>query len=338
MTTVIVPPFGGPYQLTLEPAAAFEPGSAAAVATELSSGARWRLVVQQPIDVTWSSTCPTQTFAAGSPIGCVGLSARDIEFQMHGLWMASHAAFRGIQAAAGQGGLVASSAIPVRRRFDAGCGVEALVEGWDDVELRDGDVVVISEKVAAMAQGRVGGATLLDGEDPKFLGAARRAELAQRVGERVGFDVSATDLLLVDYVDQNTVSLGCHDPNATCGRLARLIAERRGCSVDVLVADSDTGVDQCHPLLGLMTIGATPTGATAGLTIYEALRATAVAEYVRGHVLGVPLVVVSPSERNRHRPAVGSDRPYPGMMHVIMEDRVHRGTATPLYWNGDVGG
>jgi hypothetical protein len=113
--------------------------------------------------------------------------------------------------------------------------------------------------------------------------------------------------------------VGAADHNAACARLAAAITESGGKRVDVVVSDTDTGLDTRRPLIGTLTIAATPLGATAGLNLYEAMRCAVAAEFVRGHNRGIPVVLCIPAERRRGRPGVGLPRSYPGALDARRE-------------------
>ena len=51
---------------------------------------------------------------------------------------------------------------------------------------------------------------------------------------------------------------------------------------DVVVSDTDTGTEVRETLIGCITVGATPLGATAGLVLYECMRVAAATELCRG--------------------------------------------------------
>ncbi len=91
----------------------------------------------------------------------------------------------------------------------------------------------------------------------------------------------------------------------------------------MVVSDTDTGLDVLAPLIGTLTIGATPLGATAGLTLYECMRCACAAEFVRGHDKGIAIVVCRPAARCAKRARLGEHRGYAGML-----DRHREGALT----------
>ena len=95
--------------------------------------------------------------------------------------------------------------------------------------------------------------------------------------------------------------------------------ERTGSTVDVVVSDTDTGLDVRAPLIHTVTIGATPLGATAGLTLYECMRCACAAEFDRGHDRGIPLVLCRPARRCAQRERMGEHRGYDGVLDARRE-------------------
>src|SRR5690606_37207343 len=141
--------------------------------------------------------------------------------------------------------------------------------------------------------------------------------------ERLGFPVTSLHLLIADAYDSPehgaSAVVGCLDHNRAAHDLARSIAADGGPVVDVIVSDTDTGIDVRQPLIGTLTLGATPLGATAGLNLYESMRCACAAEFVRGHDLGIPLVVCRPAARCANRPAMGQHRGYAGTLDYGQE-------------------
>ena len=89
--------------------------------------------------------------------------------------------------------------------------------------------------------------------------------------------------------------------------------------VDVIISDTDTGLDVRSPLIGCITIAATPLGATAGVNLYEAMRCSTAAEFVRGHDKRIPIVICIPAERRKKRDGIGLKRSYDGALHISKE-------------------
>jgi len=244
--------------------------------------------------------------------------------------IAVNAAVKGLLGAMGQSGHVCRRAIAVERYLDTGGGYDALCQQIADAItgiVLGGDTIVVADKVLALAQARIGPAEILTDPDPKTVNEATREALAARWSQACGLPISATHLLLADeYQGPDGVAaatLGCADHNAAARDIAQAIARRTGVVVDVVVSDTDTGLDVLAPLIGTLTIGATPLGATAGLTLYECMRCACAAEFVRGHDKGIAIVVCRPAARCAKRARLGEHRGYAGML-----DRHREGALT----------
>lgn len=238
------------------------------------------------------------------------------------LALATNAAFKGLLGAMGQSGHICARTIPLEGRLP-------LDEGWEAIAgrlaaqaapaLRDGDVLVVAEKVVAAAQGRLGPRSILLDPDPKTIGAAEREHLAQQLSQTLGFRVTPLHLLLADEYPGERATLGVDDHNRAAFELAAMLAARHGLCVDVVISDTDTGLDVREPLIGTLTLAATPLGATAGLTLYEAMRCAVAAEFVRGHDRLIPAVICVPAERRRRRERSGEARAYDGALDARRE-------------------
>jgi len=238
------------------------------------------------------------------------------------LAIATNAAFKGLLGSMGQSGHVCASTRAIEKRLDLEmdwtdlCAYLAvLINGLVD----EGDTIVIADKVVAVAQGRLGPGKILTEPDPKTISAERLVELAKRYEHELGICITPTHLLLADQYGSDQATLGALDHNQAAYELSRSIALQGGVNVDVVVSDTDTGLDVRTPLIGCVTIGATPLGATGGLTLYEAMRCAVAAEFVRGHTRNIPLVLCIPAERCRKRPRLGQHRGYDGMLHISQE-------------------
>jgi len=235
--------------------------------------------------------------------------------------VAVNAAIKGMLGAMGQSGHVCRRATGVEVRLDTDRGYDDLLDQVTAAvrdRVRGGDTVVVAEKLLAAAQGRLGPAEVLTSPDPKAVDARTRQALAEKWSARTGMPVSPLHLLLADEFTHPTrgpmATLGCLDHNGAAHDLARSIHEASGVVVDVVVSDTDTGIDVRAPLIGTLTLGATPLGATAGLNLYECMRCACAAEFVRGHDRGIPIVICTPSQRCADRPGAGAPRGYPGAL------------------------
>lgn len=244
--------------------------------------------------------------------------------------IATNAALKGLLGAMGQSGHVCREAIPVSVLLDLHSGHESVTEqilAAVTPLVRPGDTIVVAEKVVAVAQGRIGPARILTEPDPKTISAPERAVIADRVSRELEMPVSSLHLLLADeyrHPDGTLLAtLGCEDHNQAAADLAAAVRQRLNVAVDVVISDTDTGLDVRAPLIGTVTFGATPLGATAGLSLYECMRCACAAEFVRGHDRGIPVVVCRPAHRCADRPALGVYRGYPGALERDRESLAH---------------
>jgi F420-0:gamma-glutamyl ligase len=243
------------------------------------------------------------------------------------LAIAVNAAFKGLLGYEGESGHVCARTIAVQVPLHPERGTSSLWEEISvavcDVDLADGDTVVLPDKIIAIGEGRTGPRSLLDDNDPKRLDAAARAQVASVWQQVTGHPISDLHLLLADCYEspdgRALVTLGVLDHNGSAASLSDVIFDATGVRVDVVISDTDTGLDVRRPLIGTVTIGATPLGATAGLTIYEAMRCACAAEFTRGHRRGIPIVICRPAERCAKRPQTGDHRGYSGALDLGRE-------------------
>jgi len=237
--------------------------------------------------------------------------------------IAVNAAFKGLLASNGQSGHICAKTEPVRVELIESRGWAATMDEIASAlagRIRSGDVVVVADKVVAAAQGRVAPRALLLSPDPKTIAADQLDALAAQWEERLGFLITPTHLLLADEYGVEHATVGARDHNVACAELAAVIQSRHNVRVDVIISDTDTGLDTRRPLIGTLTIAATPLGATKGVNLYEAMRCAVAAEFTRGHKLRIPIVVCIPAERRRHRIGVGDYRGYDGIIDATREE------------------
>jgi F420-0:gamma-glutamyl ligase len=240
--------------------------------------------------------------------------------------LAVNAVVKGYMGAAGQSGNITKSVIPVSAKLDCESGEEALlqeiVQSLQGCDLRNGDIVVSCEKIFAIAQGRLFPRELIEHTDPKTCDRAGRAELLRLVRAHVP-DVDDGDLICADFVTgpggEPMATAGVRNPNEVAVRLSRLLRDSLGVSCDVVISDTDTGLDVRETLIGTITLGATPLGATAGLVLYECMRIANAAEFCRGTDRNIPLVICRPHERRVNRPGLGDFRGYHGRLDARRE-------------------
>lgn len=236
-----------------------------------------------------------------------------------------NAAFKGLLGSMGQSGHICRSTVPVAAHLDVEQGWPATATAISTTlqgKVRAGDVVVVADKPIAAALRRIGPRAVLHEPDPKTIDRRELPALAAAWQQRLGFEVSELHMLLADEYGADQSTLGTDDPNLRAGELAGFISERAGVVVDVVISDTDTGLDVRRPLIGTLTIGATPIGATAGVNLYEAMRCAVAAEFQRGHDKGVPIVICKPADRRRRRDRQGQPRHYSGLLDAAREEGI----------------
>ena len=228
---------------------------------------------------------------------------------------------KGLLGSMGESGHICASVEPTAGEVDTSAGWPATLAGWSRTgpAVRAGDVVVVADKVVAAGLQRIGPRTVLSDPDPKTVPAAEMPELAGRWATELGFEVTPQHLLLADEFGTDQSTLGTDDPNGRAAEIAAAIGRRGGHRVDVIVSDTDTGLDTRTPIIGTVTFGATPIGATAGVNFYEAMRCAVAAEFARGHVRQIPVVVCRPAQRRAGRPGLGEPRDYGGFLAAARE-------------------
>ena len=241
------------------------------------------------------------------------------------LAIAMNAAIKGLLGSMGESGHICASVDAVGGEIDTALGWDtALAQIADLVSGRAhaGDVVVVADKVVASGLGRVGPRAVLEDPDPKTVSGDLLPDLATRWSKELGFEVSAQHLLLADEFGTDQSTLGTDDPNRRALEIAEAVLSRSGAKVDVVISDTDTGLDTRTPIIGTVTIGATPIGATAGVNLYEAMRCAVAAEFARGHFRRIPAVLCRPAQRRAGRPRVGDMRAYPGFLDAEREEGI----------------
>lgn len=236
--------------------------------------------------------------------------------------IATNAVVKGMFGAQGESGHICARTLPWELQVDCTHGLNAVVRRLSATfanELEDGDVVVIADKVVAACLDRIGPRRILTDPDPKTVGAIERVELAEFWAAELGIQIEPLHLLLADEYGTQEATVGTDDPNVRAGEIAACVRATTGRLVDVVISDTDTGIDVRAFLIGTLTLGATPLGSTNGLNLYEAMRCATAAEFVRGHKRGIPVVVCKPAERRRDRVSVGVPRGYGGFLDAHKE-------------------
>ncbi len=181
------------------------------------------------------------------------------------------------------------------------------------VELRDGDVLVVTSKIVSKAEGRV---IVLDSDDPEARETARQAaidaETVRVVARRGEFRIVENKQgLVVAAAGVDASNVGRHelallpaDPDASAGLLRDAIAERCGVRVGVIISDTmgrpwrEGVIDQAIGVAGLAAIADARGGIDAygnrlvATEVALADEVAAAADLVKGKLGGVPMAVV----------------------------------------------
>jgi F420-0:gamma-glutamyl ligase len=253
----------------------------------------------------------------------------EVDEKLWNLAIATHSIVKGLLGAMGMGGAFSESIIEVKQRLYPEKGYEDLKKQVVDAikergQLQNGDVVVVTEKIFAAAQNRLIPIDLILERDPHKINLKQRMEMAKDIEKLLDAPVNETDLILADtYVMESKevmATVGVYNPNKVAYEIAQLIKQDFDVDVDVIIKDTDTGVDVCETIIGCFTLGATPLGATKGLCLYECMRNAVCAEFVMGHNKGVPIVICRPIARNIERKDMGEFRGYDGRLDYEKED------------------
>lgn len=243
------------------------------------------------------------------------------------LALATNAVVKGYMGSIGESGQIAKSVVAVQCRLDLYKNdmemvTSQLVDALRGAGLSAGDTVVVSEKIISIAQGRLFPLNLLYNNDPKNGDSTRSTLLLEEV-RRYVLDVTMEDLIsadsLLDWPDGPTATAGVRDPNGVARQLSIRFEEDLGTKCDVVISDTDTGLDIRQPLINCITIGATPIGATGGLALYECMRVANAAEFTRGSNRSIPLVICKPHQRRALRDRIGAHRGYSGSLDARRE-------------------
>lgn len=315
---------------------ALESGEVFARLYRVSDGLRDEQAIPFPAVVRrWRVRRNDKVIAGGALVDCqipsIALPDGYLESRLRGSFMdfalAVNATIKGWMGSIDQSAAITAKVIPVSVQLDTGKGMDALtdqmIKALGEHELLDGDIVVTSEKIIAIAQGRLFPLRLLNDTDPKTHDRASVEELLEQVRAYVA-DADYQDLLcadsLPDHEPEPMATAGVRDPNRVAAQLAGAIQERLDRTCDVVVSDTDTGLDVRQTLIGTITIGATPLGATAGLVLYECMRVANAAEFCRGSGRTIPLVICRPHKRRARRVGTGEHRGYAGRLDAAREE------------------
>ena len=164
------------------------------------------------------------------------------------MFQAVNAAFKGLMGYFGEGGQIAKEVVPVECTLHPERGLDdltqELVAAVVEHDPKSGDVVVVSEKLIAIAQDRLFPLELLYANDPKTTDRDGRADLLKEVARYVS-DVTDADLLLADVLadwpDGPMATCGIRDANMVALSISQALAEQTGFLCDVVISDTDTG-------------------------------------------------------------------------------------------------
>jgi len=252
---------------------------------------------------------------------------KNLELMIWNVAIASHAAVKGLLGHMGAGGAVTKEVVGVKTALKPEEGYSSLkkqiIRVLKDYNLNDGDVIVTSEKIFAVSQKRLIPLSIILKDDPKKISLREREKLVKKLQPMITSPLTAMDLIMADtYINSKSeekATLGAYNPNKIAYELAKEIKSAYGKNVDVIISDTDTGIDVTTPLIGCITIGATPLGATKGLCLYECMRAALAAEFTRGSGRGIPIVICRPNKRSRCRDNIGKFRGYNGRLDYKKE-------------------
>jgi F420-0:gamma-glutamyl ligase len=254
----------------------------------------------------------------------------EVDEKLWNLTIATHSVVKGLLGAMGMGGGFSEPVIGIKQRLYPERGYEDLKKQiisaikTDGCELKQGDVVAISEKIFAVSQNRLIPFSWILERDPFKISLKQRVKMAKEVEKIIKAPVNEADLRLSDtYIAENKkkmATVGVYNPNRVAYEVARLIKQEFNVDLDVIIKDTDVGADACETVIGCFTVGATPIGATRGLCLYECMRCTMNAEFVMGHNKGIPIVVCRPCERDNKRKYMGEFRGYDGRLDYEKED------------------
>lgn len=245
------------------------------------------------------------------------------------LAVAVNASFKGLLASMGESGQIAKKAIPFSTSLDIHTGIEDLIEQiglkLKGAHLEDGDVIVIAEKPFPVSERRLIPINLiLNKNDPKKLDKKQRKALKEKCSDIIKDKIDDEDLILADCYDKDPklgkmATIGASDHNLLAAKCATSVKKHTGKLVDVIISDTDTGMDIRQSIIGCITITATPVGATKGVNLYECMRASSAAEFCRGSDKNIPIVICKPADRCRVREGIGNYRGYSRKLQLSCE-------------------
>lgn len=232
-----------------------------------------------------------------------------------------NAVLRGIISAHGAGGGITGEVIPVQRELRVSSYTDLMrdvIQAVSDVGVTDGDIVVLTSSVVAMAQQRVVpiGTIPKDsgvrGKIPALMPISALEQCARQITDLYRLPCSTRDILLADTAQlggEEVLLLGPERPNAVAFDLAARLLDARNIACDVVVKDSDAGGRSGTIVVGHPTLVATPLGATKGVSFVEAMRVAAAAEALMGKKNRIPIVLCRPANLVvRRRAGIGEER------------------------------
>lgn len=263
-------------------------------------------------------------------IPSISLDLADIRKEVANMQMelaqAVNAVFKGYMGFLGESGQVTNRVTPVKVMLHPEEGylklLDEIVETLSKQEIIDGDIIVLTEKIFAIAQGRLFPLHILYENDPKTLDELGRKDILNTIKDYVP-QLDLKNLILADAIPNwhsgPMATAGVFDPNQVAFDISQKLKEKTGVTCDIVISDTDTGLDIRETLINCITIGATPLGATNGLVIYECMRVANAAEFARGSNRGIPIVICRPHERRAKREAIGEYRGYNGRLDAEKE-------------------
>ena len=148
-------------------------------------------------------------------------SKKEVDQKIWNLTLATNAMVKGLLGYMGAGGSYNKKVIGIPTELNPELGYEDLKLQIANVikqqDIENGDVIVVSEKIFAVSQGRLISYSIMIENDPKKMNIDKRKELAKEIERLINQPVNDIDLILADtYVANNgemKATVGVYNPN-----------------------------------------------------------------------------------------------------------------------------
>lgn len=229
---------------------------------------------------------------------------------------------KGITAALGKGTGITKFIKPISLKLTGNSKISDLVDSvLVSNFIGDGDVIVIPSKVAALIERRfVYGLTMENYRrcisDLNFA----RENLTTSDND----PLSEKDIIGLDKIDlEKNIGLRYpRNPNLSCYEIAKMIRDKSGLKIDVVITDSDAGGKKGISLIGCPTILVTPIGATKGLRLFYCMRVAVAAEATWNNIENIPVISIQLNHSAyRGRESIGELR-YDGFLDASKEEDI----------------